>query len=413
MNTNAQLVQPHGFEHVSAGLSDKVLADLERYALEFEPELIRFRRDLHRHPELSLAEIRTTQQVADRLAAAGLKPRLTPGTGLVCDLPSRNGDRPALALRADLDALPVLDEKDVEYRSINSGVSHACGHDVHTATVLGAGLVLAEMSKHHELPVPVRLIFQPAEEVLRGATSMIEAGALDGVGQIMSLHCDPKIDAGRIGLRTGPLTSACDLVKLTVTGPGGHTSRPHLTTDVVFALASMVTALPGAITRKLDPRSPVSIVWGHIDAGHTHNAIPVSGIAEGTIRCMDEKSWVLVPELVREAIVGMAASYGVTAELEYTRGVPPVVNEAKSIELFTRAAETALGAKAITETEQSLGGEDFSWYLRQVPGAMARLGVRQVNATTPLDLHQGSFDVDESAIGVGVRMLAAAALLVA
>ncbi|WP_234106403.1 amidohydrolase, partial [Streptomyces venezuelae] len=194
-------------------------------------ELIAFRRDLHMHPELGNQEFRTTAALKARLEAAGLAPKVLPGgTGLICDIGTRDPGRPMLAIRADLDALPIPDVKTVAYRSTVANRAHACGHDVHTTTVLGAGLVLAELDRQGLLPAPVRLLFQPAEEVLPGgAADAVEAGVLDGVGRIIAVHCDPKVDAGKIGLRTGPITSACDRLEVTLDGPGGHTARPHLT----------------------------------------------------------------------------------------------------------------------------------------------------------------------------------------
>ncbi|MCF2529459.1 amidohydrolase [Yinghuangia soli] len=371
--------------------------------------MIEFRRDLHRHPELAFQEFRTTGRVADRLAAAGLAPRALGHTGLVCDIP---GDAEgATALRADLDGLPVHDEKDVPYRSTFPGISHACGHDVHVAGVLGAGVVLARIAAERGLPRPVRLLFQPAEEAIAGARMMIDAGVLAPVRRVLGVHCDPKIQVGRIGLRTGPLTSACDLVKITVTGPGGHTSRPHESVDILSALAAIATAVPSVVARTVDPRVGLSIVWGRIEAGSSFNTIASHGAVEGTFRCTDEASWMRLPGLVHAAIEDLSSAYGVDTEVAYTRGVPPVVNEAASIDLLRRAAEHGLGAEAVVGTEQSLGGEDFAWFLREVPGAMARLGVGRPGRTGEFDLHQGHFDVDEQAVPAAVRVLAGAALL--
>ncbi|HEY3868890.1 MAG TPA: amidohydrolase [Actinocrinis sp.] len=400
--------------HPSPRRSTPLTAALERLALAQDEELVEFRRDLHRHPELSLAETRTTARIAERLAAAGLAPQLIPGSGLVCDIPGTGPEaRPIVALRADIDALPVADEKDVPYRSTISGVCHACGHDVHASVLLGAGLLIKQLADDYGLPVPVRLIFQPAEEVLRGAALMVKEGALDGVGRILALHCDPRTEVGRVGLRSGPITSACDLIQLTLTGPGGHSSRPHLTSDVVFALASMVTGLPAALSRRLDPRSGTSIVWGHVEAGKAANAIPVHGFVKGTVRCTELDAWNQIPDLVRRTVDSMSDTFGVKTELEYTRGVPPVVNDVECTELVRKALTAVLGEGAVSQTDQSLGGEDFAWYLDHVPGAMVRLGVRSPGATHAPDLHTGAFDADERAIGVGARLFAAVPFLAA
>jgi amidohydrolase len=377
------------------------------------PELVLFRRDLHANPELSRAEFRTTAAIAARLERAGLSPRVRAvGTGLVCDIvPPGSEKLPFLAFRADIDALPIEEGSELEFRSRVPGVMHACGHDIHTAVVLGTGLTLAELARAGHLERPVRLIFQPAEETMPGgALDMLAEGALYGVSKILSLHCDPKLDVGQVGLRTGPLTAACDMLSLTLDGSGGHTSRPHLTADLVYALASIVTEVPAALSRRIDPRAGLSLVWGQIAAGSAPNAIPGTGTARGTIRTLDQEAWNQAPDVVHELIDAIAAKFGVKHTLDYVQGVPPVVNEAESVALLRTAASRALGGEAVVSTPQSLGGEDFAWYLQRVPGAMARLGVRSPGDKAVRDLHQGTFLADEGAIAAGVRMLATAAL---
>ena len=388
-----------------------LIADLDAFLAAREPELIEFRRDLHAHPEPGNSEYRTTRLVAERLTAAGLHPVLLPsGTGLLADIGADYSDRPVVAVRADLDALPMADEKDVPYRSTVPGACHACGHDVHTTVVLGTGLFLAGQARAGLLPGRVRLVFQPAEEISTGAQDVIAAGGLASVGRIFALHCDPRLDVGKVGGRSGPITAACDKVKVTVAGPGGHTARPHLTADVVYALGKIVTELPAALSRRVDPRSSLSLVWGRISAGSAANAIPDEGFAEGTVRCLDDDAWRAAPDLFAELVRSVADAYGVTAELSYMRNVPPTVNEATSARMFATAAEGMLGADMVVHTQQSLGGEDFAWYLDCVPGALARLGTRTPGAAVEYDLHQPSFDIDERAIGVGVRVMAATAL---
>jgi amidohydrolase len=383
--------------------------ELDAFLSAREDELIAFRRDLHAHPELGFAEHRTTQRVMDRLIRAGLEPaRLPRGTGLICDIGS--GDGPTVALRADLDALPLMDEKDVPYRSTVQGVCHACGHDVHTTVVLGAGLFLAQQAEAGLLPGRVRLVFQPAEEVPGGALRVMEAGGISGVDRIFALHCDPRLDVGHIGMRVGAITAACDKVTVRLSGPGGHTARPHLTADLVYALAKIVTELPAALSRRVDPRSSLSLVWGRVQAGSVANAIPDDGLAEGTVRCLDEQAWHDAPDLFKALLESVASAYGVEADLGYVRGVPPTINEATSVQMMRDAVEQVLGPEAAMPTPQSLGGEDFGWYLESIPGAMARLGTRTPGDPRELDIHQGTFDVDERCIAVGVRTLAATAL---
>ncbi|WP_432072082.1 M20 family metallopeptidase [Streptomyces wuyuanensis] len=376
-------------------------------------ELISFRRDLHMHPELGNQEFRTTAAIKARLEAAGLHPQvLSTGTGLVCDV-GTDRVRPMLALRADIDALPIPDTKTgVPYRSTVPDRAHACGHDVHTTAVLGAGLVLAELDRQGLLPHPVRLIFQPAEEVLPGgAADAIESGALDGVGRIIAVHCDPRVDVGRIGLRIGPITSACDRLEITLDGPGGHTARPHLTTDLVTAAAKIVTEVPALLSRRVDTRSGLALTWGRIESGHACNVIPQQAELAGTVRCLDLPAWREAPDLVHAAVDEIATLHRAKSQINYIRGVPPVVNDPMITELLRDAHAARRGSQAIEDTEQSLGGEDFSWYLEHVPGAMARLGVRTPGSGSRLDLHRGDFDVDEEAIRVGVELFTAAALL--
>jgi amidohydrolase len=396
----------------SAPVSDQYTHVLD-VAGHLVPELVLFRRDLHANPELSRAEFRTTAAIAARLERAGLSPRVRGvGTGLVCDIvPAGSEKLPYLAFRADIDALPIEEGNELDFRSRVPGVMHACGHDIHTAVVLGAGLTLAELAREGRLARPVRLIFQPAEEVMPGgALDMVADGALYGVSKILSVHCDPRLDAGQVGLRTGALTAACDMVSLTLDGPGGHTSRPHLTADLVYALAAIVTEVPAALSRRIDPRAGLSLVWGQISAGSAPNAIPGAGSARGTIRTLDQDAWNQAPDVVHEIVDAIAAKFGVKHTLDYVQGVPPVVNEAESVALLRTAAARALGGDAVRSTPQSLGGEDFAWYLQRVPGAMARLGVRTPGDKAVRDLHQGTFLADEGSIAAGVRMLATAAL---
>ena len=386
---------------------DDLTEALDAFLARYETELTGFRRDLHAHPELANAEHRTTRLVAERLAGAGLRPvLLQESTGLYVDI-GPGGSR--VALRADLDALPMDDEKDVPYRSTIPGMCHACGHDVHTAMLVGAGLFLAEQEASGLLGDGVRLIFQPAEEAASGAKSVIAAGALDSVGQIFALHCDPKLDTGKVGVRAGAITAACDRVKVTLGGPGGHTARPHLTADVVYALGKIVTEVPAALSRRVDPRAGLSLVWGHVNAGSAANAIPDEGVVEGTVRCLDTEVWRSAVALIEDLVQSVAMPYGVTAKVEYLSAVPPTVNEAASTALIASAAAAVLGPEAVTETQQSLGGEDFAWYLHLVPGAMARLGTRMPGTLTDGDIHQPTFDIDERAIGIGVRVLASVA----
>jgi amidohydrolase len=388
-------------------LPAEIVSAVVAKASSLDGELIALRRELHANPELGREEVRTTAVVAGLLSGAGLSPVLLEGSGLICDVGSGS---PVVALRADLDALPIEDETTVAYRSTVPGVSHACGHDVHTAVVLGAGLVLADLVRRGLIDGGVRLIFQPAEELTPGgALDVVAAGGLGDVRRIFAVHCDPRADVGTVGLREGPITGSADEVRVRLTGPGGHTSRPHLTADLVYALAAVVTGVPALLSRRVDPRTGISVVWGNVHAGSAANAIPRAGEARGTVRTLDAQAWERAPLVVADAIRAVAAPFGVGVDVDYRRGVPPVVNDAACTAMLGLVAADVLGVDSVTETEQSLGGEDFAWYLDRVPGALARLGVRGPGEEGTHDLHQGNFDVDERAVAVGVRLLAGTA----
>jgi len=384
-------------------------SELDGFLSGREAELVDFRRDLHAYPEIGYHEHRTTRRVKLRLEAAGLRPTILPkGTGLLVNIGSGSG--PVVALRADLDALPISDEKDVPYRSTVPNACHACGHDVHTTVLLGTALFLERTAAAGGLPGRVRLIFQPAEEVPCGALDVLAAGGIASADRIFALHCDPRLDVGKIGTRVGAITAACDKIMVRVTGPGGHTARPHLTADLVYALGKIITELPAALSRRVDPRSSLSLVWGRVSAGSAANAIPDDGVAEGTVRCLDDEAWHAAPDLLKALIESVASAYGVVADLTYQRSVPPTVNEAISVAMVEAAADRVLGTDAVVAAPQSLGGEDFAWYLESIPGALARLGTRRPGSGDDFDIHQPAFDVDERAIGIGVRLMSATAL---
>lgn len=398
-----QLSSPAPDPGGGAGLAGRALAEVRE-------RMVQVRRDIHAHPEVAWRERRTTALVAGELRGAGLAAATLPGgTGLVSDV---KGDPagPVVALRADIDALPMDDEKDVSYRSTTPGVAHSCGHDAHTAAVLGAGLALARLAKAGQLAGTVRLVFQPAEEVIPGgAVAALEAGVLDGVARVFALHCDPRADTGTVALRPGPVTAATDWVSVHLRGPGGHTARPQLTVDVVAALADVVVRTPFLLSRRVDPRSGLCLVWGEMAAGTAANVIPQHGRASGSVRVLDRRTWDLLAELVPGVIGEIAGPYGAQVQVDYVPGIPPAVNDPAATEAFGRAVAAELGAGAVIETAQSMGGEDFAWFLDRVPGVLGRLGVRRPGCSAP-DLHRGDFDVDERAIGFGSRILVTAAL---
>jgi amidohydrolase len=385
------------------------------FAEQHRAELVAFRRHLHAYPEPSFEERETTDLVAQRLSAAGLKPRLLDdGCGLLCDIGGDgDGDEPVVALRADLDALLMDDEKDVPYRSKRPGVAHACGHDVHTTIVLGAGLALAELQARDELPGRVRLIFEPGEEALpSGALRMIEAGGLEDVDAIFGVHCDPKLDVGRVALRSGPLTSATDLVDVQLSGPGGHTARPQVTVDLVRVAGCLAAELPELVKERAAPLGELLLVFGMIAAGHAPNVIPAHAHLRGSLRTPERTVWDGAERLVEDALAELLRPTGAGWDLTYERGIPPVVNDPLETERLRAIARQIVAESDIVEAPQSLGGDSFAWYAEQVPGSYARLGVHDParGEDARLDLHSSVFDVDESAIDIGVQLLVLATL---
>jgi len=260
---------------------------VEAWLRENADDLIGWRRHLHANPELSRTEFATTEFVETWLIKAGLQPRKLPtGAGLICDI---GPEGPRIGLRADMDALPLQEYTGLEFASTVPGVAHACGHDAHTAVLLGAASALAEVP---DLPVGVRLVFQHAEEVMPGgAIDMVAAGAMEDVSRMFALHCDPRLEVGRVGVRVGAITSAADTVELVLDSPGGHTSRPHLTSDLVYAIGTVITGLPGLLSRRIDPRTGTVMVWGAVSAGKAPNAIPQTGMLTGTVRTGDHATW--------------------------------------------------------------------------------------------------------------------------
>ncbi len=283
-------------------------------------EMVSWRRHLHAHPELGRQEFATTEFVARHLAEAGLNPKVLPGgTGLTCDFGPEDG--PRIALRADMDALPMADRTGASYASTVPNVAHACGHDAHTAVLLGTAMALASVP---ELPVGVRLLFQAAEELMPGgAIDAINAGVLTGVSRIFALHCDPRLAVGRVATKPGPITSAADSIEITLHSPGGHTSRPHLTGDLVYGLGTLITGLPGVLSRRIDPRHDTVMVWGAVNAGVAANAIPQIGTLAGTIRTASRDTWLTLESIVEEAVTALLAPLNITHSLNYRRGRAP------------------------------------------------------------------------------------------
>jgi amidohydrolase len=373
-------------------------------------ELIAFRRRLHAEPEGSFAEEATTDALVERLQVEGLSPvRLSTGTGVVCDIGP--GD-PVVVLRADIDALPLQEATRLPYRSRVPGMAHACGHDVHTAAVLGAGLVLRAMDRRGHLPHGVRLVFEPGEEqVPGGAVDVIADGWLKGIDAVFALHCDPKVDVGRVGLRVGPITSASDMVEITLTGPGGHTARPDQTVNLVDAVGRVAVDLPVEVGRAVADLGPVRLVWGAVAAGGAAaNVIPTTAVLRGSLRTPTHEVWDALPDALEQALPRVLADSGAQSVLKHVRGVAPVENDERACRVMAAAAHNWLGAGTVEEAEHSWGGDSFGWFTRESPGAYLRLGTHDPAWPQHFDLHHGQFEADERSIDHGVAILALTAL---
>jgi amidohydrolase len=376
------------------------------------------RRHLHRHPERSGEEIETSKFIADKLRAAGLQPTLLKdGLGVAADLDLGDPpeDAPRVALRADIDALPIRDEKTADYRSCVPGVMHACGHDGHAAIVLAAAIAAqaigVEWSKAGGPGVKLRFLFQPAEEDSRGAQWLIEQGMLEEIAAIFAVHMEPHLPAGHVGVRYGVLTAACDEVRISVAGHGGHAARPHQTRDPIHAAAQLVTSLYGILPRRIDARSPAVLSIAQLAAGHTHNAIPDRAEISGTLRTIDPDVRQTMLERIVEICAGVSTMTGTTITPEFRHAIPSVVNDSTLAAALERASTEVLGPDHVTRIDlPSLGGEDFAFYTQHVPGAMLRLGCTPPGST-PQFLHSSRFDIDERALPFGTRILLRAAAI--
>ncbi|QEG38468.1 amidohydrolase [Roseimaritima ulvae] len=388
---------------------------VQEIAAELSPQWRELRRYLHRHPELSNEEFLTTEELGKRFARLDLPVNyIGERRGLTCDLVSDpDAVMPRLALRGDIDALPIQDAKTVDYRSCQDGVMHACGHDVHAAVIYGAMAILRSMHQSGQLPWPiaVRAVLQPAEELATGARYMIHHHALRDVSAILSLHVDPTRSVGCIGLRKGTLTANCDIFHVQCNGRGGHGARPHLTHDPIDAITRWVQSSFRRVDRATDPAETVAISIGTISAGHSANVIPDTAELEGTLRTLTAESRLKVLETMEDVCEGVGRETQCQIELQLKMSAPMVVNDAELVDLLSTATCHTLGAGAVEAIElPSMGSEDFSFYLEHIPGAMMRLGVagEQVGRAP---LHTSLFDVDERAIADGAKVLATAAIL--
>jgi amidohydrolase len=382
-----------------------MLNRIKDLAQELTPRLIEIRRHLHTHPELSGQEYQTAAYVAGVLSSCGLQVREGIGkTGVVGELAGSRQDSRVLAIRTDMDALPIHEKTGLDYASKQLGVMHACGHDVHTTVGLGTAMLLAQLGE--TLPGLVRFLFQPAEETAQGAGWMIADGVMDQVTHILSLHVFPSIPAGMIGIRYGALTAAADDLELTILGESGHGARPHEAIDAIWIAAQVVTALQQAISRTQNPLRPVVLTFGQIQGGRAPNVIADQVRLLGTARSLHPETREKLPNWIEKIVAHVCQAHGARYELNYRHGVPSVNNDPHLTQLLETSAREIWGNSHIQMIhEPSLGAEDFSLYLEHAPGTMFRLGVGYCDRCNP-PLHHPQFLVDEQAISTGVTTLA-------
>ena len=383
-----------------------MLSRIKDIATKLSPRLIEIRRHLHSHPELSGQEHHTAAFVAGVLSSNGVHVREGVGkTGVIGEVQGTRGDRPCLAIRTDMDALPIQERTGLEYASKAAGVMHACGHDVHTTVGLGTAMVLSQLAE--ELPGKVRFLFQPAEEVAQGASWMVQDKAMDNVSAILSLHVFPSIPAGKVGIRYGALTAAADELDIIIVGESGHGARPHEAIDAIWIAAQVITTLQQAISRTQNPLRPVVLSIGQISGGRAPNVIADSVKLRGTVRSLHPETRANLPLWIEKIVGNVCASYGAQYEVNYRPGTPGVQNDLALSQLLQTAAEEAWGSDRVQVlTEPSLGAEDFSLYLEHAPGSMFRLGVGYEDRAINYPLHHPQFEVNESAIVTGVVTLA-------
>lgn len=378
---------------------------LER-AKALQDRLIAIRRQIHQHPELGFQEVRTARLIVETLAEWGIPARTGVGkTGVIGYL---GQGPPTVALRADMDGLPIQEENDVPYRSQVPGIMHACGHDAHVACLLGAAMLLAQ----DPLPGQVRFLFQPSEEGQDaegkgGAMRLVEAGVMEGVGAIFALHCFSDMEAGKIGVRSGPVCAAVDTAHVTILGQGAHGAYPHRGVDPILLASQVITALHTIVSRRVRPIDPAVITVGTIHGGTAPNIIPEKVTFSATIRSFDpDMRQMLCREIERAC--GVARVLGGDYRLRIVEGYPPTVNDEDMTALVRRVAEELLGADRVLTVEPTMGAEDFSCYLARAPGCFFRLG-SGFPGEEPRVGHNPHFDVDERALPIGAAMLATVA----
>lgn len=378
------------------------------------PELVRIRRDLHSHPELAFQETRTARLIVDELKLLGISQIRTglAETGVIADLGGPHG--PTVALRADMDALPIQDAKTVPYASTHAGVTHACGHDAHVAMVIGAAFLLREYFARHSPAGRVRFLFQPSEEHhdaqgISGAAKMVTAGALEGVEAIVGLHVDSSRPTGQITVRPGPFTAAEDTFSAWITAAGGHGAYPHTTRDPIWMLIPVLSALHGIVPRRIDPLEPAVLTVGQVHAGTASNVIPSELFIEGTLRSFSGTVRETLLAEVEQAL-GLARLLGGDFRLAINRGYPTTRNDPAMVELLRQAARPIEGLGPENDAPIGLGSEDFAYYCEKIPGVLSLIGAATTDGVSRPH-HTPIFDIDEGVLPLGAALMARSAAL--
>ena len=386
-----------------------MLNRLKDLTTNIAPRLVEIRRHIHAHPELSGEEYQTAAFVAGVLSANGLHVEEGIGkTGVIGELQGTQPSDRILAIRTDMDALPIQERTSLEYASRIEGVMHACGHDIHTTVGLGTAMVLSQIAP--ELGGKVRFLFQPAEEIAQGANWMVQDGVMNNVAAILGLHVFPSIPAGSVGIRYGALTAAADNLEIIIIGESGHGARPHEAIDAIWIAAQVITSLQQAISRTQNPLRPVVLSIGQINGGRAPNVIADKVQLLGTVRSLHPETRDKLPQWIENIVANVCNSFNAKYQVNYHQGVPSVQNDNALTQLLQSSAEEAwTNDRVQILPEPSLGAEDFSVYLEHAPGSMFRLGVGYEERIINHPLHHPQFEVDESAIITGVVTLAYAA----
>ena len=385
-----------------------MLSEIKNIAESLAPRLVEIRRHIHANPELSGQEYQTAAYIAGVLSSCGLSVQEAVGkTGVKGELAGKGSDRRILAIRADMDALPIQEKTDLDFASRKPGIMHACGHDVHATVGLGVAMVLSRLSE--PLQGKIRFLFQPAEEIAQGANWMIREGVMRDVSAVFGLHVFPSIPARSIGVRYGALTAAADDLEIFIQGESGHGARPHEAIDAIWIASQVITTLQQAISRTQNPLRPIVLTIGQISGGRAPNVIADQVRMAGTVRSLHPETHAHLPEWIESLVTNVCSTYNAKCQVKYRRGVPSVQNDQFLTRLVEEAGLEAWGQdRVLILSEPSMGAEDFSLYLQQAPGTMFRLGVGSPNLLNP-PLHHPEFLVDESAILTGVITLAYAA----